>query len=316
MNLRELEVFHALMKSGTTVRAATALNLSQPAVSKALKHLESRLGLTLFDRAGGRLRATPEGQALYRQVRTVFARLESIDRLAQDIRQGRNGVISIAATPTLAGTLMAEAVARFRRRHPDSCVIFRSIRSPDVVRRVADGEASFGLVHLPLDTTGVEAEDLLAVDLVCIAPRQHPLAALDVVRLRDLVPHPLVSYRTAPGIGAMVSAAFRAEGLEKAIDVQTSVSATALALVRGGAAVALHDPLALLFAPSADLIMRRVEPALRLTVKLLRSPEFPNSIVANRLLAELRVVAGEAERRLAEALGVLATTPAPRKALA
>lgn len=116
MNLRELEIFHALMKAGTTVSAATALCISQPAVSKALKHLESRMGLRLFERVSGRLRPTPEGQALYRQVKTVFGRLETLERLAQDIRQGRNGVISITATPTVAATLVAEAVARFRRR--------------------------------------------------------------------------------------------------------------------------------------------------------------------------------------------------------
>jgi len=302
VNLRELEIFHALMKAGTTVRAATALCMSQPAVSKALKHLESRMGIRLFERVSGRLRPTPEGQTLYRQVKTVFGRLETIERLAQDIRQGRNGVISIAATPTVATTLVAEAVARFRRRHPDACIIFRSIRSPDVARRVADGEASFGLCHLPLDTAGVECEDLLPLELVCLVQRQHPLARLPVVRLGDLVAHPLVSYRTAPGIGAAVSAAFRAAGLEKSIDIQTSLSATASALVARGAAVGLHDPLTMLFAPTGELVMRRVEPAVPMTVKLLRSPDFPNSAIAGELLTELRQVAREAELRLREVL--------------
>jgi hypothetical protein len=136
------------------------------------------------------------------------------------------------------------------------------------------------------------------MELVCIVQRQHALARLPVVQLADLAAHPLVSYRTAPGIGAAVSAAFRAAGLEKSIDIQTSLSETACALVARGAAVGLHDPLTLLFAPDGELVMCRVEPACRMSVKLLRSPEFPNSAIAQELIADLRDVAREANHRL------------------
>jgi DNA-binding transcriptional LysR family regulator len=59
MRLRELEIFNALMKARTTIGAAELLAISQPAVSKAVKHLEAQTGLTLFKRVQGRLRPHP-----------------------------------------------------------------------------------------------------------------------------------------------------------------------------------------------------------------------------------------------------------------
>lgn len=311
MNLRELEVFNALMKTGTTVGAAEALRLSQPAVSKILKHLESRTGLKLFDRVSGRLRPTPEGHTLYRHVRNVFTRLETIDRVAQDIRGGRNGVISVAATPTIANTLLVEAVARFRRVHPDSRVIFRSIRTPDVARRVAEGEADFGVVHQPLDKAGLEAEVLLPVEIVCIVPRQHRLAALEQVTLHDLASETLVSYRPGTGIGNLIGAAFRAEGIERPIEIQTSLSATASGLVARGAAVGLHDPFPFLAVNAPDLVIRRVVPAMRISVELLFSRDHPSSSIAARLLAEIRAVAGEMAQRFIATVSAPVTRPRP-----
>lgn len=308
MNLRELEVFNALMKAGTTVGAAESLNLSQPAVSKILKHLEARTGLKLFDRVSGRLRPTPECHTLYRHVRNVFTRLETIDRVAQDIKGGRNGVISVAATPTVANTLLAEAVTRFRGSHPDSRVIFRSIRTPDVARRVAEGEADFGVVHQPLDKAGLEAEALLPVEIVCIVPRQHRLAALEQVTLGDLAGETLVSYRPGTGIGNLIGAAFRAEGIERPVEVQTSLSATACGLVARGAAVGLHDPLHFLAVNAPDLVIRRVVPAMRISVELLFSRDHPGSSIAAKLQAEIRAVAGE----MAQRFHAIVSAPAAR----
>jgi DNA-binding transcriptional LysR family regulator len=312
VNLRELEVFNALMKTGTTVGAASSLFLSQPAVSKILKHLEARTGLKLFDRVSGRLRPTPEGHTLYRHVRNVFTRLETIDRVAQDIRGGRNGVISVAATPTIANTLLAEAVGRFRKTHADARVIFRSIRTPDVARRVAEGEADFGVVHQPLDKAGLEAEALLPVEIVCLVPRRHRLAGALSVTLADLAEETLVSYRPGTGIGNMIGAAFRAAGIEKSIDIQTSLSATAGALVARGDAIGLHDPFHFLAVNAPDLVIRRVVPAMRISVELLFSRDHPSSSIAARLMTEIRTVASEMTQRFASIVGTPAATSRPR----
>lgn len=105
----------------------------------------------------------------------------------------------------------------------------------------------------------------------------------------------------------MIGATFRGQGIEKPIDVQTSLSATACAIAVRGTAAALHDPFSIAFGSYPNLVARRVRPAMRMSVTLLFSPEYPNSIVASRLLTELRAVAADARRRLDDILSVPGT---------
>src|SRR5262245_41523562 len=102
MNLRQMEVFHAIMVTGSVTDAARLLNVTQPAVSAVLKHCEDRLGLRLFVRAGGRLRPTDEAKALFPDVAAVFGRLDAVGRLTQDLVGGRLGTLSIAAAFPIA----------------------------------------------------------------------------------------------------------------------------------------------------------------------------------------------------------------------
>ena len=88
MNLRQMEVFRAVMVTGTVAGAAEALHVSQPTVSKALSLGERRTGLRLFDRVKGRLIATPEGKRLYEEVDRLWAGVEKVRALV--CRAGRS----------------------------------------------------------------------------------------------------------------------------------------------------------------------------------------------------------------------------------
>ena len=92
ISLRHIEVFYAIMRAGTITEAARILNVSQPAVSVALKHFESRIGMRLFDRAGGRLKPTPEAKALLPDVAEIFGRLSAVERFSQDLAGGSRGL--------------------------------------------------------------------------------------------------------------------------------------------------------------------------------------------------------------------------------
>jgi DNA-binding transcriptional LysR family regulator len=304
MRLRELEIFNALMKARTTTGAAELLSISQPAVSKALKHLEAQSGLTLFQRVRGRLCPTPEAQTLHKNVSNVFARLETIDRIAQDLRGGRGGVISVAATPTLGSSLLARAVVRFRREHPDVEIIFRSITSYDVARRVAGGEADFGTVHREVDRAGLEVEELMQAEIVCILPHNHPLARQPFVSLPDLLPHPLISYRPGTPIGKRIAQAFQAAGLEKQVDLQTSLSSTACLLTAEGSGIAVTDPFTVIATPFPSLVVRAVRPRIRVGVDLLFSRENPSSGIATKLVEQVRAVAADMTASIAQLIAV------------
>ena len=98
MNLRHMEVFHAIMRTGSVTGAARSLNVTQPAVSAVLKHCESQLKMKLFTRVTGRLQPTAEARAIFPEIAAIFGRVEAVNSLTQDLVGGRLGTLSIAAS--------------------------------------------------------------------------------------------------------------------------------------------------------------------------------------------------------------------------
>jgi len=113
LNVRYLAVFRAVVKTGSISAAARHLHVSQPAVTKTVRLLEEGIALPLFFRANGRLQLTPEAESLMPEVERLFANVEAIQHLADEIRDGFSGSLSIATVTTLSTSLVANAVGLF-----------------------------------------------------------------------------------------------------------------------------------------------------------------------------------------------------------
>ena len=99
MNLRQLEVFQAVMYGGTTKNAARLLGITQRVVSNLVRQLEDRLGFSLFDRIGGRLHPTLEAKVLSKNLARVFARVAAVRNLVDDLRHAQGALRRRAAKP-------------------------------------------------------------------------------------------------------------------------------------------------------------------------------------------------------------------------
>src|SRR3954471_11515202 len=172
------------MRAGSITEAARVLNVTQPAVSAALKQLENRLRMPLFDRVGGRLQPTPEAKALMPDVAEIFGRIGAIERMSQDLAAGARGVMSIAATPPLCDGFVAKAVATFVAKRPAVKVSLQSMATPLVVDRVLNREVDIGISYEPVVSAAVRSEEIMRADIGCILPARHPLAKRKAIRMR------------------------------------------------------------------------------------------------------------------------------------
>ena len=91
INLRQIEVFRAIMLTSSISGAAKLLHVSQPAVSRLLSYTEQRLGLKLFERIKGRLYPTPEAKRLFTEVNAVYQGVQRVNEVADDLIQQRAG---------------------------------------------------------------------------------------------------------------------------------------------------------------------------------------------------------------------------------
>jgi DNA-binding transcriptional LysR family regulator len=118
LNLRQVEAFKAVIEYGTVSRAAEMMNVSQPAMSKLIAHLEEDTALRLFDRVKGRLVATRRGMRLYEEIDRIFAGVRQVENAVEAIRRDEQSRLLIGVMPALSGSFIQEATSRFLARQP------------------------------------------------------------------------------------------------------------------------------------------------------------------------------------------------------
>jgi DNA-binding transcriptional LysR family regulator len=111
--LRQLDAFRAVVRSGSVVRAAEMLSLSQPAVTKLLRALEEETNLALFDRRSRRLVPTHEARRFVAELDLLFEAAKRVDRLANDMRNSGLGEFRVAAMPSLGADFLPKLLTRF-----------------------------------------------------------------------------------------------------------------------------------------------------------------------------------------------------------
>jgi DNA-binding transcriptional LysR family regulator len=288
INLRHIEVFYAVMRAGSVTEAARILHVTQPAVSVALKQLESRLRMKLFDRAGGRLQPTPEAKALLPDVAEIFGRIGAVERFSQDLAGGARGVLSIAATPPLCDGFVAKAVATFVAKRPGVKVSLQALASPVVLDRVINRELDLGVVYEPVVSSAVRTEEVTRVALGCVLPAKHPLAKRASIRIRDLAAYPIVTYLPQALLRPSVDRALSGKASTLRIPVETGTSATAIMLAVHGAGIALIETALFAAHPIPGFVMRPVEPRIELKSLMLRPRQGASSKVLEDFIVHLK----------------------------
>ncbi len=116
LSMRQIEVFYAVMSTGSASAAGRMLHVSQPAISRTLSATESRLGYALFERLGGRLRPTFEAKQLYAEVRQVYLGILRVNDVAKVLSIDRSSMLRVMSTPALCESVIPDAMKTFRAK--------------------------------------------------------------------------------------------------------------------------------------------------------------------------------------------------------
>ena len=243
MRARQLEVFTAVMRAGSVTGAARSLNISQPALSQILRHLEDELGFLLFSREKGRLKPTPEALELFPQADRLFGQLEGLRRKSADLKLGRTGLVRVGTSTPPALSILPGIFRDFRARHPG--VALRSIVAPlqSLLVMLREGDAAMAIALSDRVDTDIDAEVLGRTRFCCLVPDGHPLAELPEISFPDLKDEYLISYRAATLPHEVLDQAARAvgQGFTPAMEIDSSISV--VGFVQVGLGVAVVDAL-------------------------------------------------------------------------
>src|SRR5690606_34008561 len=127
-----------------------------PAVTKALRMLEDDLGIALFERVNGRLVITPEAQKITPEIERLCGVLTGIKGLADELREGTAGSMTIAAVTTLSLSLVSKAIERFSVDHPDVRFELKALSTHLAAQHVATNHVDIGVLDAPTGISGME----------------------------------------------------------------------------------------------------------------------------------------------------------------
>lgn len=288
MNLRQIEMFRAIMVTGSISGAARLLSVSQPAISRLLSYTESRLGLVLFERVKGRVQPTPEARLLFSEVDQVHQGVVRVNDLAEELRLGGVGSVRIVASPSVGHMLVPKAIARFRERHPDVKVELEILTLAELITRVSSHRADLAVTSLAVDEPTVESTRIAEGRLRVIFPAGHPLAEKRVVKPADLMPYPIISYGSTTPYGMVVNRLLNAAPGPIRINAQVRFTPNACCLVQAGAGIAIVDHFVLMDNAWPNIQSRPLVPKTTTRVHLLSSRVEPLSRVARSFAAGLR----------------------------
>lgn len=149
MRTRQIEVLQAILRTGSISGAARLLHVSQPAVTRTLQHAEATLGYALFQRQGNRLIPTPETAALAPMVEQASKSIESVRKLARNLKLGENKPARIAAVPSLSLALLPAAFSRARRRISSLRCELGSAHYDEMLQKLLLHEIDMGIAFDP-----------------------------------------------------------------------------------------------------------------------------------------------------------------------
>lgn len=192
MLLRHITYFLAVAEHGGFTRAASALHVSQPALSQQIRQLEESLGVTLFDRSGRQARLTDAGEEYRRHARRALLDLEAGKRALHDVQDLSRGTLRLGMTPTYTSYLAGPLVEAFYRRHPGITLTLREMPQNRMEEMLGDDQLDVGIAFDKARSTDIEAQTLFEETLALVVGKAHPYAGRRTIGLRALDDESLV----------------------------------------------------------------------------------------------------------------------------
>jgi DNA-binding transcriptional LysR family regulator len=238
MELRDLRYFVGVADCSGFSRAAENLRLSQPALSRQIKSLESELRIRLFDRLGRRSVLTAAGAEILQRARAVLQETESIKSWAHELAGGSRGLLRLGATPHSYESFVASLLARLRHANSSIEVNLVEDGAANLLDAVRTGAINLAVVSLP-SNTGLQGRPLFPFGLIAVFPRNHRLAGRREIEVHELAGNGLLLMHRSFLTRQLFEQACQNTGMRSEILLESSSARSLVTLVEYGHGVAI-----------------------------------------------------------------------------
>ena len=290
MNLRHIEIFHAVYVNGSVSAAARALNVSQPSVSKMLRHAETLLGFQLFQRTNGGLVPTHDAHTLFRQVGEIQDRVHALREAARNLRRGVDGILRVSALPSIALDAIPTAVARFLGSHADVKFDLQTVHHDDLLRKLYERETDIAVAYQVPPAAPIANRWLGEGELVVLYREEDMPDAPPSIELERLRGRKFISLAASGPIGQLFTHELQRLEIEMDDVVWARTFYIASALVRQGVGMTVVDSFTAQSALGPGLSMRPLKPRVAFDIYAMFLIDRPPGALANDFLKTLSEV--------------------------
>jgi DNA-binding transcriptional LysR family regulator len=262
LNLRQIEAFKAVIEHGSVNRAAEALLVSQPAVSKLLFKLEKDTGLELFERVKGKLAPTPRGMRLYEEIDRVFAGMRQLEEAVDSIRRDEQRRLNVGVMPALSGSFIRRVTMAFLKKHPNVHVSIHTRGSQFLAEWLLSKQIDVALVGNRIENPYIDRESMISSPLFCAMSKDHDLTRKRVIRVADLDGVPFVSFAPGSQTTELTYDLFADAGAHLNVVLDAMSAPTVCEFVAEGLGVSLVHPL-FVEGASHRIALRRFDPEIQ-----------------------------------------------------
>jgi DNA-binding transcriptional LysR family regulator len=296
MDLKHIETFVCVFEECNITRAATRLNIVQPAVSTQIRQLEAELGISLFERSTRGMTPTPAGRALYRLFDPVVRAFRNAKKQAMQLSGKSVDDIRIGLSPYVSATVLSAALHDFRIRFPTVEVHVEERYSPELIERVSAGDLDLALTASAAVSPNLVSVQIFEENLVLVEKDAHAGAAPASVDFSDLATRGLILPQSRLGYRRVLDDAAEAAGFKLAVQLEITASGPLLEMVaQGELATVVPEITASRAAKHLPLRFRRiVNPSLNRKLWCVRRKDRPLSPVLEEFVQITRTLLDEA----------------------
>ena len=213
MDLRQLEMFRAVVETGSFTKAGQRLYVSQSAVSRQISLLEHELGAPLFQRVHRRLVLTPTGKILSHHALRIFHEMRLLSTALTDLGELQKGRLQLAGGMSVCTYLFPELLKVYNDAYPNIEVRIATGVTEELLRMLREDKTDLALLTLPFHDPDLEVTPALREELVLVTNPLHPLATKPQIEFCDLAPYTFIHFEPGSNTRKLLDRTFEEEGV-------------------------------------------------------------------------------------------------------
>lgn len=288
LSLDHLVMLRSLAETDSVTAVADRLRVTPSAVSHRIREAERRLGVTLTERAGGRLRLSPAGVRLERAAGDIIAILDEAEADARAMASGVTSFVRLGVTSYGPFRWIPKFIEHYATLRTDVEITLVTVQRNEVYSTLMQGRVDISIIDDGMVPSGVDKVPLFRDDLIAIMAPDHPLAGKRHIRAEDLKPYDFVTYSVERANGWEYDRFFAPAGTLPRRMITVELIEAIVELVRSGYGVSIlqRD----LVAPSlerGELAWAKLNDGLDIAWNAIIRPQEPTGSDVHQLVAEL-----------------------------